>query len=169
MRVIAVGLLVLPALAHGQFKCTDAQGQVSFQQVPCANSQAQQSLKLRSDQPARPGSSAGVGAESQGGSVEQRMLKTLERERRVRELEREIADTESAISQRSSMMSNELAALQSRKHSAYNNLAGATWEQSISTEMQAITAKYRVLNDVDAERLKVLRADLAAAKLTAKG
>ena len=164
MKALAILWLLLPALAHGQFKCTDAEGRISFQQAPCPTSEAQQALKLRAD--VAPGSASGTSASApQGASVELRMLKALERERRVRDLEREIADTENALSGRGVMMSNELAALQLRKRSANNNLAGATWEQSISAEMQAVAAKYKALNDVDAARLKVLRSNLGTAKL----
>ena len=48
--------------------------------------------------------------------------------------------------------------------SPVDNLAGATWEQWLGTEMQAVVMKYKALNDADPERLKVLRDDLAAAR-----
>jgi hypothetical protein len=47
-----------------------------------------------------------------------------------------------------------------KKGLANNNLAGATWEQSISSEMQAIVQKYKTKNDIDIERLRVLRVEL---------
>ena len=65
---------------------------------------------------------------------------------------------------RNVQMQNEFAALRSLKGTANNNLAGATYAQSLSTEMEAVASKYKALNDVDQERLKVLRADLATAR-----
>jgi hypothetical protein len=96
------------------------------------------------------------------GSAEQRIARTLERERRMREIEREIQAVEANIFNRNAVMSQEMTALRNQKQYANNNLAGATWEQSISTEMQAVAAKYQAMNDADRERVKQLRANLEA-------
>ena len=40
-------------------------------------------------------------------------------------------------------MTREMDALRAQKARANNNLAGATWEQSLSTEMQAVAARYK--------------------------
>ena len=64
-----------------------------------------------------------------------------------------IADLEATIDGRNRRMQDEMAAIQSRKAQAKNNLAGATWEQSLSTEMQAVASKYQALNDADQARL----------------
>ena len=161
MKTIVV-LLVLatPMTASAQFKCTDAEGKVTFQQTACAKSGKQEPLKLRTDAPSRAASD--VAAE--GGSVEQRMVRKLERDRVMRGVEDEIRDTEGAIANRNNAMVAEIAALRQRKASANNNLSGATFEQSVSTEMNAVAAKFKALNEIDIERLKQLRVDLAAAK-----
>jgi hypothetical protein len=39
-------------------------------------------------------------------------------------------------------MESDLQALKNKKRSANNNLAGAVYEQSISSEMNAVTASY---------------------------
>ena len=50
--------------------------------------------------------------------------------------------------------------LRNRKGYARNNLAGAMWEQSLSTEMQAVASKYAAEIDAKQERIKRLRAEL---------
>lgn len=164
LPLVAALLLQLPTVASAQYKCTAADGSVSFQQTACAGVQKQQALTIKpamggDPPPAQDGTKPGA-----GGTVEQRMMRGIERDRRVRDIEQNVINTEAAINIRNSTMSAELAALQNRKQSARNNLAGATYEQSVSAEMQAIAAKYRTMNDVDLERLKQLRADLATAR-----
>ncbi len=104
-------------------------------------------------------------------SADQRILANLERERRLEEkarsidnLEGQISSLQDIINRRNTQMTAELAALQNKKAYARNNLAGATWEQSISSEMQAVTQKYKTMNDSDFERLRLLRADLESIK-----
>jgi hypothetical protein len=168
MKAALLTLLMLPVAASAQFKCVDAAGRVTFQQAPCAAQEKQRPLKLRADATAQPASASPVvtpaGPVDQGASADQRMLRKMEGERRVLELERAVQATEFNIAHRNAQMSNEFAALRGLKASAKNNLAGATYEQSLSTEMQAVASKYKALNDTDQERLKLLRADLATAK-----
>lgn len=154
MRALVIVPLLLPLMALAQYKCTAADGSISFQQTACAGVQKQQVLVIKpamgSDPPAAANSTA-----------DQRMVRAMEQERRVRGVEQTIINTEHGIDNRNALMSAEVAALSNRKSAARNNLAGATYEQSLSTEMQAVSSKYKVLNDVDIERLKQLRIDLA--------
>jgi hypothetical protein len=50
-------------------------------------------------------------------------------------------------------MESDLQALKNKKRSANNNLAGAVYEQSISSEMNAVTASYNnkiiIQNEID--------------------
>lgn len=54
-------------------------------------------------------------------------------------------------------MDADLVALQRKKRLANNNLAGATWEDSISGEMQAIAARYRAGIEVEQAKIVDLR------------
>lgn len=54
-------------------------------------------------------------------------------------------------------MEAELAHLRLKKTAALNNLAGATYEQSISSEMQAVTTGYDTRIRAKDEELKQLR------------
>lgn len=168
-RIFFLAAMSLPALACAQFKCTSTDGKVSFQQTPCEVSSKQQPLQLKSSPPQLPNPSRTTDGEpaarkGEGGTVEQRMVRQMEKDRRVRELDQQISDTEAAINGRNAAMNNELAALRSRKQFANNNLAGATYEQSLSSEMQAVAAKYKAMNDVDVARLQQLRLDVANAR-----
>jgi hypothetical protein len=172
MKVATIcALLALPIAASAQFKCVDAAGRVSFQQTPCAAQEKQQPLTLRSDVPTQPvapsttpAGAAPAAPTDQAASADQRMLRKMQSERRVIDLERAVQAVEFNIASRNVQMQNEFAALRGLKVSANNNLAGATYAQSLSTEMEAVASKYKALNDVDQERLKTLRADLATAR-----
>lgn len=59
-------------------------------------------------------------------------------------------------------MDAELAALRNAKDAAANNLAGATWEQSLSTEMQAVTTKYQTKIKIAQDKIATLREELKA-------
>ena len=164
MRPLVVLLLLLPAVASAQYKCTATDGSVSFQQTACVGAQKQQALTIKPAMGGDPAPRADGSKPEAGGTVDQRMVRAIEQERRIRGMEQTLVNTETAIDNRNAAMSAEMAALQGRKQSARNNLAGATYEQSISTEMQAVAAKYKTMNDIDLERLKQLRADLVTAK-----
>ena len=84
----------------------------------------------------------------------------MARERQIREANYEIENLERRIANRSEQMTREMDSLRAQKSRANNNLAGATWEQSLSTEMQAVAARYKVMNDVDQEQIKALREGL---------
>ena len=133
-----------------QYKCTAADGRVTFQQTPCQEAKQQEKLRLQGA-PQGTGMTAGQGPKppQQTDSPYTRLADQLARERRATELEqreralvREINITSSRIDERNGLMNSEMAALREKKAYANNNLAGATWEQSISTEMQAVAAKY---------------------------
>lgn len=159
MKLAATLLLALPVLAHAQiYRCTGPDGRVSIQQAPCPSSQKQQEMEVRTSTPVQAPPPAT--ATQATGSAEQRIARNMERERRIRDLEREIQAVEANMFNRNAVMSQEMAALRNQKRYANNNLAGATWEQSISTEMQAVAAKYQAMNDADRERVKQLRANV---------
>ncbi|MCB1890369.1 MAG: DUF4124 domain-containing protein [Rhodocyclaceae bacterium] len=77
----------------------------------------------------------------------------MRRERIARDLAYEIRNAELNIESLQDRMAAELDALRSKKSRAANNLAGAAWEQSISTEMQAVATRYQA--DIAAERARM--------------
>ena len=54
-------------------------------------------------------------------------------------------------------MGAELDALKTKKKQANNNLAGATWEASISQEMLVVTQRYQMKATADQLKLEQLR------------
>lgn len=151
--LVVIALTLSASSAQALYKCTGSKGEVTFQDAPCANAQKQQAMTVRA---APPDAAASV-----AGGPEQRLLATMTRDRRIRELEFAIASLDADVVNRNRQMNLELDELRNRKAYAKNNLAGATWEQSLSTEMQSVSAKYKTMNEADFERLKQLRGELA--------
>lgn len=170
MRVLVIAsLLAAAGAAQAQvYQCPGPDGRKVFQQSPCAGGQK---IEVK---PASGPSGSGVLASpvapaAAGLSADERVLATMQRDRQARErqyriqdIQAAIAQTEQTIAQRNAQMSAELDRLSRRKAMASNNLAGATLEHSISAEMQAVTQKYKTLNEADFERLRVLRSELEA-------
>jgi hypothetical protein len=167
MRFFHIAALLLFSCGHvcAQYKCTGPSGSVSFQQIPCSSGARSERLVVRSD------AGAGAATAVQPASVasessEIRVLRTLEHDRKTRELSEQIGAIERTVAARGDQMSREMEALKSQKSRANNNLAGATWEQSISTEMAAVAQKYRAMNEADLGRLPALRSELTRLQAT---
>ena len=172
-KLLGLSLLVASCSASAQFKCVDSKGQIAFQQTRCSVSDKEQKVRVYVGEAPKPVPAASTAQPTIG--PYQRMAANSERERLLEERARVIENLagqinylQDTIARRNLQMSAELANLQNKKAYARNNLAGATWEQSISTEMQAITQKYKTMNDVDFERMRQLRSDLEAAKSNKK-
>lgn len=90
------------------------------------------------------------------------LAKKLEHERFIREADQKIRNIQGQISVEQERLSNELQYLRNKKRQANNNLAGATWEQSISAEMQAATTESQSKITALQQRLEIARTDRAA-------
>ena len=149
-------LLFAPLFASaGQYHvCVGADGKKSFQDKPCADAARSEVREYEVRQP------VGGVAPSVGLPTDSDIYKQMKADNRRAQVERDIKKGERAIDRYQKQMSSELAALRARKARANNNLAGATWEQSISSEMQAVSDKYANLIDVERDRIGVLRDEL---------
>lgn len=151
---IALALSAMPAAAI--YQCKDANGRSTFQDAPCDGSGGRV-LKV---QPAS-GSATVEAPETAGRSPTNNdpsaMVRRMERTAEISRLEREIRDAEALVERDQRSMEREMDALQAKKMRARNNLAGATWEQSISTEMQAVADKYRARQDMNRAKIESLR------------
>ena len=76
---------------------------------------------------------------------------------RLKSIDDQIAYNQTRITAYEAMMDSELAALRAKKGQARNNLAGATWEQSISTEMEAVAANYATKIRIAQDEIDALR------------
>lgn len=170
MRAAGLAVLVLgawPAAAGAAYRCVAADGRVSFQDTPCPRTEKESKLQLPAGATAAPRDAVTRAAAGAAVDPHVRMAAAMERERRGKDLEFTIGQVEERIARRNAAMSDQVAELQHRKGYARNNLAGATWQNSLSGEMQAIVDQTRALNQADEERLKVLRADLEATRRSA--
>lgn len=142
-----------PALAVN--KCVDDAGKVVYQSAPCPTASKGSEITLQKAAPAAVVSPA----DAEELNRIQQTAGAMERERKLKEINRDIGRAETQIAEYRQAMSQELNDLQQKKLSANNNLAGATWEQSISAEMSAVSQKYDALIRTEQTRIERLRAD----------
>ena len=154
MRYIALVLAVQAGMAGaGQmYVCTDAEGKKSFQAMPCAGAVSSE---------VRTYEAAPAAGDSYRPSTGSAVYQQMRSDNRRAQLQRDIRKSELQIEKYQNQMQAELAALRKKKRYAANNQAGATWEQSISTEMQAVTSKYTSLMGVERDNLTMMRQELA--------
>ena len=136
--VLAAAVLLTPAWAVN--KCTGADGKVVFQDAPCSGKGEEIQIKPASGSAARPAAAAApqnapAAQAAAGGKKEGAFGSSWQRKTYLED--RGLPDARAAIDNHQRKCSNEQAVIASKKALANNNLAGATYEQSISTEMQA--------------------------------
>ncbi|CDI03747.1 exported hypothetical protein [Candidatus Competibacter denitrificans Run_A_D11] len=154
-RIVLLSCALMSAPAVAINKCVDADGKTVYQAAPCAGAAKGSEIAIQKAPPvSEKTESEDLKRFKEAGSA-------MERDRKILETEREIAAIEGRISDNRQAMSGELAALRNKKNYANNNLAGATWEQSISDEMTAVTQKYDTLVRSDQSRIDGLRQELA--------
>ncbi|GJA53293.1 hypothetical protein KAM348_07160 [Aeromonas caviae] len=137
MLTILLGGLIAatPLYSHAEiYKCT-INGSVTFSDIPCTNNAKPIEVNVYI-----PPEDIVTKANQQTQDIEQG-LATSKRLRQIDTLQREIET-------KKLKRDNELRALRTKKGLAANNLAGATWENSISAEMQAVTIRYQ--GEIDA-------------------
>lgn len=86
------------------------------------------------------------------------------KEKMIADYKEQIEKTEAKISQLHASMNIDLANVEVQRSYAKNNLAGATYLQSLATEKQAITSRYESEINTQRESLKNLRVELAKAE-----
>lgn len=149
-------------------KCIGPDGKAVFQDMPCAGKGESLDVRPASGRgappppaiaasqetpPAAEGKSpAPAKPQTEAQRIEANLV-TSQRERRRRLLEeRLVPDAEADVYRQSTECELQLRELQDRKKYATNNLAGATWESSISSEMTAIATRCDTRNrDMRAE------------------
>jgi len=124
----AMLLLAISTGANAQvYKCTDERGRPQFSDRPCAENAEQVDVTVQS---------SGISHAPQGDfSQVSADIKRRELERRVERIEDEIDALEKDLDRKLQM-------LQVKQSYAANNLAGATFGQSIATEMAATSQDY---------------------------
>ena len=153
LSAVLLTLMTTSALAVN--KCVDDAGKVVYQSTPCPTTSKGSEITLQKAAPAPVVSPA----DAEELKHIQQTAGAMERERKLKEIDREMGSAEGLIADYRQTMNSELSALQQKKQLAQNNLAGATWEQSISAEMSAVTQKYDTLIRNQQTRIEQLRAD----------
>lgn len=143
-------LLAISGQALAINKCVGPDGKPVFQDAPCAGRGEAIVVKpSRGSSPAQPATAQQQPAPGvQGGApmteaqrIESQIAQS-QKERRKIELEaRLVPEAYQAIGRHRAQCEAELRNLQNKKQLANNNLAGATWEGSISSEMTAIATR----------------------------
>jgi Domain of unknown function (DUF4124) len=149
------------ALAE-MYKCVE-NGKTTFQGTPCVGAGATVSVtpangSSSSPQPS-PASDKSQPPEQSSLAKTKDHVRSMELERRLRENAYEIENLESKIRGYQSGLDRDLAALRRKKAYAENNLAGATYEQSISTEMQSVSDRYKVNIQIAQDQMSQLRSE----------
>ena len=88
-------------------------------------------------------------------------VRSMELERKQKDADYEIEKAESELRHLQADLDRDLDKLRIKKQYAKNNLAGATYEQSISTEMQAVSERYKTNIQITQDKLGRLRAEAA--------
>lgn len=141
--VMCVAVLAFGQAQAGVYKCGN-----TFSDKPCGK--AAQTIEIQHSRP----SDADVKRATQATETNKKFIRKSELQSEISRLEMEIRDYDN-------QMNRELDALKVKKMYSANNLAGATWEQSISTEMQAVISKYNSLISATREKIKQRKEDLA--------
>ena len=134
--LVSIALLTLIAAtpASAVYKCKDANGRISFQQAACTGAGEMLTVQPASGpaQPVQTTEADRLNAQSARLAKENR-LSTLNN--------LTISAAQGEIYQAQNRCQAEFTKVRNRKSMADNSLAGATWEQSLSAEMQAIAAQ----------------------------
>jgi hypothetical protein len=138
----AMTVLLLAASAHAQvFQCVE-NGRKVFSDKPCGQDAKPLEVRPSSGRvtPSSP-QSAGANEAAQKQSQDD-LSKRADLAVKKRLLDEEIYRKEQRLKSLRSDMEQKLADLREKKRNANNNLAGATWENSISQEMNSVVASY---------------------------
>ncbi len=134
--LLVLALACAPAWAIN--KCTLPGGKVVFQDLPCAGAGEEITVRPAS------GTAPAVPASASGGGVATADVQPKPKEgvfgdawRRRHELERTIKDSRAQMANNEAQCHFKQQQLQARQQGANNNLAGATYRQSLAAEMQA--------------------------------
>ena len=148
---ISLGFSALQTVQAQMYKC-EVDGKVEFSDQPCGDNGGEAvDLKYHNPDP-----SEAKAAEMHSATTEADLELSIQRRR----LERQIRTAEQRISKLRADRDRELQQLREKKATAANDLAGATWQQSVSEEMSVIATRYSDEISVKQSEIARLREDL---------
>lgn len=146
--MLLISMLLTPIASQAQiYKCIN-NGNTVFSDQPCGDSQKTVTLDEIS---------------IMEGMSEEKIQQAGKKTKEVL-LQDQISRTQEKIKALRKKMKKEIAYLRHKKLYSRNNLAGATWEESISTEMEAVTSKYKIQIDLHQEEIKQFRDEIKELK-----
>lgn len=149
-------LVAAPSYAEF-YKCT-ADGKTTYSDKPCVGKGGKIELKVapaNSGPTLTPEEASVALSEKERVQANEKLRKDSDNRMKTRTLTEDIERAENQLRLLASNMEKELAVLKDKKRSAKNNLAGATYEQSISTEMTAVTNSYS--NKIEVKKVEIER------------
>lgn len=155
--ILATVAASMAAPAFAINKCMGADGKAVFQDAPCAGHGQKIEVKPASGNAPAAGSAAPApGTVASPSSPKKEGAFGESWQRRTYLENRGVPDARGAVDAHRTQCEAKQRSLAAKKGSARNNLAGATWEQSISTEMQAAAT----VCDTKARELKAQLEDM---------
>lgn len=172
-QLAAIALILAAATpAWAIFKCDDGTGKQIFQDRPCTSGKsATYDVKPatghapKAAPAAAPSASTGQTSTAAAKPMtEAQRLNTqadlIRKRSRLKDLnELYLGGAYEATQRTQANCRRELEALSDKKRSSMNNLAGATWEQSISAEMQAVATRCQAEQQTAQNELERLRSE----------
>lgn len=152
MRVVAVLLLLLlvlaPTVVTGQsvYKCVDDRGTTVFSQRPCADDPAKVET-VDTSRALKTGTGGAVAEQSEFAQMNQLRRRCDDRLRSV----------EDRYRRDYSRIAREIASLEARGETANNNLAGATLESGLRSQIAGLAAERGTLKAAEADELSSVR------------
>jgi hypothetical protein len=161
--LVAIIELIWWSSAGAEIYRCEAGGNVSYQAEPCATGSGRKvdiaPTSIGRDSP--PETKGTIQPKGDPKSLAEK-LERVQAEKRLSDVNLEIDGVKNQIATLTTAMDAEVEAIRKRKAYAKNNLAGATWEQSLSQEMAAVTDQYRVKIAVSQNRLADLEKEKQA-------
>ena len=164
-RLVLLLLAAHAGAALAQYKCTAANGAITFQQTPCFGAQAEEKLVVVPNGHPPPASGASatkvVGtpapapAASAAPSVDKRMLANYERQHQHDALEQALEKAVDEKDQRAAQRSEAVAAAQKQFGDDPDKAA------ALSDALAAIDSRYLALGAIDDSRIRAARKALA--------
>jgi hypothetical protein len=157
-RLHRLPVLLLAAHAGGamaQYKCTAADGAVTFQQTPCVGAKSEQKLNVSPNGHPPPASGAAASAAGAGVNINKRMLAGYERQRQHDALVQAVRSAQDAKARRAEQRQAEVAA--ARKQFG-DDPANA---QALRDALASIDSRYKALDEIDDSRIRQTQGALA--------
>jgi hypothetical protein len=164
-RLVLLLLAAHAGAALAQYKCTAANGAVTFQQTPCVGAQSEEKLVVVPNGhpppaagarppavvvPAAPGGRAG----NAGKSVDERMLAGYQRQQQRDALEQALRTARDDAGKRAAQRNADVAAVQTRYAGDLSNT------QALNDALAAIDSRYQALSVIDNDRIRSAQAAL---------